>query len=102
MSAVPPPEDPTQPRQAGDGVEMSVTRARGAERTGRAVWILGISLFLAVVLVIGYWLTHAPRLHALNDARAVGSQNITGYPVQDASPRPSPGPGQAPAAGNDE
>jgi hypothetical protein len=97
MSATPPTEDP--PR-AGDGGALGVTRARGAERTGRNIWILVISMALAVVLVLGYWLMHAPRFHALGNERAVRTRSVTGFPVQGSSARPSPGPGQAPAAGN--
>ncbi len=50
---------------AGDGVELSVVEARGAQRTG-AIWILIISLTLAVVVLGGYWLTQASKMQAVN------------------------------------
>jgi hypothetical protein len=81
-------------------VGLSVTEARGAVRTGRNIWVLVISLALAIVVLMGYWLLHAGRFHAVNNARAVRTQNVTGYPVQGASARPSPAPNEAPAAGN--
>jgi hypothetical protein len=100
MSAIPPSEDAAQTDRASDGVALDVTSARGAVRTGRNIWILVISLGLAVVLVLGYWLIRAPSFHAVNNARAVRIRSVSGYPVQGASARPSPGPAQAPAAGN--
>jgi hypothetical protein len=101
MSATPPDNGPTRSNSAGDGVGLGVTDARGAMRTGRNIWILVISLALAVVVVLGYWVLHAPHLNALNDAKAARTtQNATGYPVQDASPRESPAPNEPPAAGN--
>jgi hypothetical protein len=85
---------------AGDGVGLTVTEARGAVRTGRNIWILVISLVLAIVVVLGYWLLHAPRFHAVNNERVTRAQNLTGYPVQGASTRSSPAPNEAPASGN--
>ncbi len=103
MSDTPPAKPPGSTQAPGDGVALGVTDARGAERTGRNIWILVISLALAVVLVLGYWLLHAPGFHALHAARTDRTQqNVTGYPVQGASARPSPGPGEAPAAGNSQ
>jgi hypothetical protein len=100
MSQTPPTKVSDRGDAAGDGVGVSVTEARGAVRTGRNIWILVISLALAVVLVLGYWVVRAPHLHTVDNARAVGAQNVTGYPVQGASARPSPAPNEAPAAGN--
>lgn len=100
MSQTPPSETPPRSDTAGDGAALSVTEARGAVRTGRNIWVLVISLTLAVVLVLGYWVLHASSFHALHNDRVVRSQNVTGYPVQGASARPSPAPNEAPAAGN--
>ncbi len=99
MSQTPPGKTPPH-GAAGDGVGLSVTEARGAVRTGRNIWVLVISLALAAVVLLGYWLMHAPRFHAVNNARVVRAQSVSGYPVQGASARPSPAPNQAPAAGN--
>ena len=51
MSSMPP--DPRAGPAGAAGPEGTVTAARGAERTGRNIWILVISLALAVVLLLG-------------------------------------------------
>jgi hypothetical protein len=100
MSQTPPTKASSRGDAPGGGVGLSVTEARGAVRTGRNIWVLVISLALAIVVVLGYWLLHAPRFHAVNNERVTRTQNLTGYPVQGASARPSPAPNAAPAAGN--
>ncbi|WP_158913071.1 hypothetical protein [Caulobacter sp. S45] len=100
MSTTPPTQDPSRANRAGEGIASSVTDARGAVRTGRNIWILVISLALAVVVVMGYWLLYAPHFNALNNARAAGARNVSGYPVQNASPRSSPAPGEPSNTGN--
>ncbi len=71
MSATPPlssaPRSSADPSAsaAGDGVTLNVRQARGAQRSG-AIWILVISLTLAVVALGAYWLIQAPRMAAVN------------------------------------
>jgi hypothetical protein len=106
MSQIPPSEGPARGDApgtgagGGEGVGLTVTEARGAVRTGRNIWVLVISLTLAIVVLLGYWLLHAPRFHAVNNERVVRTQNLTGYPVQGASARPSPAPDEP--AGNSQ
>ncbi len=69
MSPEPPtsstPRPSPDPAAAGDGVALNVVEARGAQRTG-AIWILAISLALAIVVLGAYFLFQAPRLGAVN------------------------------------
>jgi hypothetical protein len=62
---------------AGDGVKLDVVEARGAQRTG-AIWILVISLTLAVVALGAYWLIQAPRMQAVNHpaGRDLNTQDV--------------------------
>jgi len=69
----PPPPISSAPRPAidapanadGERVTLHVVEARGANRTG-AIWILVISLSLAIVVLGGYWLSQAHRMGAVN------------------------------------
>jgi hypothetical protein len=71
MSPTPPlssaPQTSSDPaaNAAGDGVTLNVVEARGAQRTG-AIWILVISLSVAIVALGAYWLIQAPRMGAVN------------------------------------
>ena len=94
MSATPP--DQNDKTSAGaTGPDLSVTATRGAERTGRNIWILVISTGLAVVLLIGYWLLHAPHMAAINhpQMRDMNSQDISTFNTPAGSARQAP-PGQ--------
>jgi len=46
----------------GDGVDLTVVKARGAERHG-VIWMLAISLGAAVVLLGGLWLANFNHFH---------------------------------------
>jgi len=59
-SATPPSANDT-----GDGVTLNVLEARGGRRTG-AIWILAISLSLAIVALGAYLLIQAPRMATVN------------------------------------
>jgi len=71
MSPTPPISSPPRPtadpsaNAPGEGVTLNVIDARGAQRTG-AVWILAISLALAIVALGAYWLIQSPRMAAVN------------------------------------
>ena len=71
MSPTPPvspaPRSPTKSsaNAAGDGVHLNMVEARGAQRNG-AIWILVISLSLAIVVLGGYWLIRTPKMAAVN------------------------------------
>jgi len=67
MSPTPPISSAPDPAHnpAGDAVALNVVQARGAQRTG-AIWILVISLSLAIVALGAYWLIQAPRMGAVN------------------------------------
>jgi hypothetical protein len=96
MSATP-PNDPQKTNagtnRAGDGARLGVTEVRGAERTGRNIWILVISVTLAIVVVLGYWLFHAPHMAKLNhpQARDMNAIDAASYNMQDTGARGSPG-----------
>ena len=98
MSTLPPDNDPT-----AAGPEVTVTEARGAQRTGRAIWILAISLGLAVVLLLGYTLLHAPRMGAINhpQVRDENAQDISTFNTPGGSARPAP-PGEPSTTGNSQ
>jgi hypothetical protein len=82
MSSTPPrssavrPDEP-QANAAGEGVTLNVVQARGAQRTG-AVWILAISLSLAIVALGAYWLIQSPRMQAVNhpSGRDLNAQDV--------------------------
>ena len=85
----------------GAGPEVTVTEARGAQRTGRNIWILVISLGLAVVLLLGYTALHAPRMGAINhpQTRDENTQDISTFHTPGGSARPAP-PGEPSTTGN--
>ena len=56
-----PGEDSGREDRAGDGIGLSMTKARGAERHG-AIWILVVSLSAAIIAVAGYWLLNHPQI----------------------------------------
>jgi hypothetical protein len=88
----------------GDGPTASVTEARGAVRTGRNIWILVISLALAVVLVLGYWaVAHAPRMQTLNhpQQRDLNTQDVSTFNTPAGSARQAP-PGEPSTSGNSQ
>ena len=93
MSSTPPLNQPsTGNPAAGDGEEVSVVGARGAQRTGRAVWILAISLGLIVVLMMGYWAVHTASLGSVNHAsvRDLNAHDIRTYNAPEPSARQAP------------
>lgn len=67
MSPTPPISSATRTsaNDTGDGMTLNVVEARGARRTG-AIWILAISLSLAIVALGAYLLIQAPRMAAVN------------------------------------
>jgi hypothetical protein len=96
---------PTSPpdRDSSTGPEVTVTEARGAQRTGRNIWILVISLGLAVVLLLGYTALHAPRMGALNhpQVRDENAQDISTFNTPAGSARTAP-PGEPSTTGNSQ
>jgi len=82
MSHTPPAKSQTRTSadpsaQPGDGVTLNVVQARGAQRNG-AIWILVVSLTLAVVALGAFWLTQAPRMQAVNhpSGRDLNTQDV--------------------------
>jgi hypothetical protein len=65
LSSAPRPTADPSSSHTDDGVTLNVVEARGAQRTG-AVWILAISLALAIVALGAYWLIQSPRMAAVN------------------------------------
>ena len=100
MSATPPDRTPATSGEPA-GPEVSVTDARGAQRTGRNIWILVISLSLAVVFLLGYTLMHAHRFSQINhpQVRDVNPQDISTFHTPGGSARPAP-PGEPSTTGN--
>ena len=94
-----PPDRPTVSASAASGGDLSATEARGAVRTGRNVWILAISLALAVVLLLGYWLLHAPHMATVThpQVRDLNTQDVSTFNTPAGSARQAP-PG-APSTG---
>ena len=97
MSNLPPDRDTTA------APEVTVTDARGAQRTGRNIWILVISLGAAVVLLLGYTLLHAPRMGAINhpQVRDENAQDISTFNTPGGSARGAP-PGEPSTTGNSQ
>jgi hypothetical protein len=85
------PVDPA-PNTVGDGVKLNVVEARGAQRTG-AIWILVISLTLAIVVLGAYWLIQAPRMGAVNHP---SGQDLNTRDVRKLYTRPRAPPSAAP------
>ena len=98
MSTLPPDNDST-----AAGPEVTITEARGAQRTGRNIWILVISLGLAVILLLGYVALHASRMGAINhpQVRDVNAKDISTFNTPGGSARPAP-PGEPSTTGNSQ
>lgn len=92
---------PTGPQTSGDGEEVSVVGARGAQRTGRAIWILGISLGLAVLLLLGYVLLHAGHMQSISHpaGRDLNAADANTFQTPEPSPRQAPA-GEPSTTGN--
>lgn len=90
MSNLPP--DRNADVTGATGPEVSVTEARGAERTGRNIWILVISTALAAVLLIGYWLLHAPHMANIShpQVRDMNTQDVSTFNTPAGSARGAP------------
>ena len=90
MSYTPPDRDAQTPEAAGP--EVTVNEARGAVRTGRNIWILGISLTLAVVFLLGYWLLHASHMSKIShpQVRDMNSQDVSTFNTPAGSARGAP------------
>jgi len=71
MSPTPPPSSASRlspnpvANPGGDCVTLEVVDARGAQRSG-VIWILAISLSLAIVALGAFLLIQAPRMGAVN------------------------------------
>jgi hypothetical protein len=87
-----PPPDRNTSSTGAAGPEVSITEARGAERTGRNIWILVISTLLAVVLLIGYWLLHAPHMANIShpQVRDMNTQDVSTFNTPAGSARGAP------------
>jgi len=72
---------------AGDGVTLNVVEARGAQRNG-AIWILAVSLTLAIVALGAFWLIQAPRMQAVThpSGRDLNTQDVRKLYPQSAEP----------------
>ncbi len=99
MSDRPPLDTASNP--GGDGERVSVLGARGAQRTGRAIWILVISLGLAVVLLLGYVALHARHMQTLDHpaGRDLNTTDLNTFKTPEPSPRQAP-PGEPSTTGN--
>jgi hypothetical protein len=99
MSNTPPVGSNSNP--GGDGETVSVVGARGAQRTGRAIWILAISLGLAVILLLGYVALHSRRMQTVNHpaGRDLNTTDVNSYSAPEPSPRQAP-PGEPSTTGN--
>jgi len=77
---------------AGDGVALTVMEARGAQRRG-AIWILVISLTLAIVALGAFWLIQSPRMGAVNhpSGQDLNTQDVRKLYTRPTSP-PTAGP----------
>ena len=94
-----PPVDPVG-NPGGDGAEVSVVGARGAQRTGRAIWILAISLGLAVVLLLGYVALHSRHMQTIDHpaGRDLNTADVNSFATPEPSPRQAP-PGEPSTTG---
>ncbi len=95
-----PPADPAG-NPGGDGETVSVVGARGAQRTGRAIWILAISLGLAVVLLLGYVALHSGHMQSISHpaGRDLNTSDVNSFQTPEPSPRQAP-PGEPSTTGN--
>ena len=107
MSTTPPEPDPSATGAtatgASAGPDLTATATRGAERTGRNIWILVISLGLAVVVMIGYWLIQASHFSSINhpQVRDLNRQDVSSFNTPGGSARPAP-PGEPSTTGNSQ
>ena len=90
MSSPPPERDANTTGEVG--AEVTVTEARGAERTGRNIWILVISTVLAAVVLLGYWLIHAPHMSSIShpQQRDMNTQDVSTFNTPAGSARGAP------------
>lgn len=99
----PTPQNLSRPHPAanpgGDGVKLNVVAARGAQRTG-AIWILVISLTLAVIVLGAFWLSQSAKMQAVNhpSGRDLNTQDVhklyppsAEEPAQPAKSKPAGG-----------
>ncbi len=87
-------DDPLSEADAGDGVHLTVEKARGAQRSG-AIWILAVSLTLTIVALAAFWLSQAPKMQAVNhpsgrDLNVQDVRNLYKAPVAPAASPPTP------------
>lgn len=71
---------------AGDGQVVSETSAKQGRRGLHMLIVLGISTFLAIVVMFGIWSAHAGKLnaaaHASGASKAAASQSFDTGPAQ--------------------
>ncbi len=96
-----PPVGSTSDPATGHGETVSVVEARGAQRTGRAIWILAISLGLAIILLLGYVALHSGHMQAIShpSGRDLNTTDISTFKTPEPSPRQAP-PGEPSTTGN--
>ncbi len=101
MSNTPPGRSTGGNPAAGDGEQVDVVNARGAQRTGRQIWVLAISLGLIVVLMLGYVALHSRHMQTINHpaGRDLNAADVSTFKTPPPSARQAP-PGETSTSGN--
>ena len=101
MTDTPPTERSIAANPGGDGVEVSVTAARSGQRTGRMVWIMGISMAAIIIIFAIFLISNARHLHDVNrsNGRGLNPLYVNSYQTPGGSARQDPS-GQVGNTGN--
>ena len=94
-----PPIEPTN--AAGDGVELTPTQARSGQRTGRMIWILGISMGAIILIFVIFLVGNASHLQRISHSagRDLNQHDVNSYQTPGGSARQDPS-GQIGNTGN--
>ena len=92
MSNTPPIDPTTGVNAAGDGVELTPDAARSGQRTGRVVWILGVSMAAIIVIFAIFLISNARHLqHITHPAgRDLNARDASTFQTPPPSARTTP------------
>ena len=101
MSNTPPTEQSIAANPGGDGIEITPTNARTGQRTGRVVWILGVSMAAIIIIFAIFLISNARHLSHINRSGGAGmsAHDVNTYQTPGGSARQDPS-GQVGKTGN--
>ena len=77
---------------AGDGVEVGIDAVRGGQRTGRVVWIMGISMAVLIAIFAVYLISSARHMQTINhpSGRDLNASDASAFHTPPPQGRSSP------------